>query len=394
MSGIYTQNNSPYYWLRYYNKFEEDPKKKRKSLNTKIPVTEADKKRIKLAKTKDEKAELIGTPELKKLKREFEQGLAEWAIKMNTGIELIKTLTFSEGFEEYKKDKTIPGRKGSIKQSTISNYTIAVDHMLKCCSNKLIYKYKESDYNQLLFHFESIGLSINSRSIYSKALHSVWKFFEIKHYARKNIIDIVEPEEKDPNPIPLGTMAIIIKYLKENENKHHYQIIYFMLLTGCRPSSAIEQLKEDIDFLSKQITINNIKTGARKGKKFYRFPLYPELERFLYEEMGVVQGNKGRLFEQFSVVPEHYTWPLTFWKRAINYLHKNEIIPEKYTLKQIRPTFATFLINVLGIDIYDVQKLLDHTNIKITDKHYVSYNTQRIRKDMFAITSGSLLNAK
>lgn len=52
MSGIYTQNNSPYYWIRYYDKFEEDARKKRKSLNTKIPVTEADKKRIADAKKK------------------------------------------------------------------------------------------------------------------------------------------------------------------------------------------------------------------------------------------------------------------------------------------------------------------------------------------------------
>lgn len=50
-----------------------------------------------------------------------------------------------------------------------------------------------------------------------------------------------------------------------------------MFLTGCRPSSEIVQLKKDIDLKEKFITIRNVKTGRRKKKPFYQFPLYPEL---------------------------------------------------------------------------------------------------------------------
>jgi len=96
--------------------------------------------------------------------------------------------------------------------------------------------------------------------------------------------------------------------------------------------------------------------------------------------------------EQFAVVPEHYTWPLSFWKRAANRLFELKLIHAKYTLKQIRPTLATYLINVYNMDIYDVKRLLDHTDIKITDKHYISYNTQRVRKDMKLITYDSLFS--
>jgi integrase len=391
LSGIYAQNNSPYYWLRYYNKFEEDPKKKRKSLNTKIPITEADKKRITVAKAKYEKVALVGTPGLKKLKREFDQGWAEWAIMNNSGVKLKKDLKLSEGYEKFKESRSIPGLRNFLKQKTLTTYALAVDHFIICLNDKYIYQYSKDDYAQLLFYFEKKGLSINSRSIYTRALKTLWKWFTEQSYTNKNIIETVEAEEKDPSPIPLDEMYSIVDYMKEKHSqKHHYWIIYFMLLTGVRPSSAIVQLKEDIDFKRKYITINNVKTGARKGKKFYRFPLYPELERLLAEDIGVVQGDKGRLFDQFSVVPENYTWPLSFWKRTINTLHASKIIQEKYTLKQIRPTLASYLINVYSMDIYDVKRLLDHTDIKITDKHYISYNTQRVRQDMKTITYKSL----
>jgi len=165
-----------------------------------------------------------------------------------------------------------------------------------------------------------------------------------------------------------------------------------MLLTGVRPSSALVQLKEDIDFKRKQIRINNIKTGARKGKQFYNFPLYPELERLLAEDIGVVQGDRGRLFEMFTLIPDHYTWPLTFWKRVVNSLYDKKEIQTKYNLKQIRSTFASYLINVYGMDIYDVKRLLDHTDIKITDKHYIGYNTGRVRKKLKQVTYESFFN--
>ena len=52
MASIYTQKNSPYYWIRYYDILEHEPSKKRKSLNSKIPITPADQRRIEEAKKK------------------------------------------------------------------------------------------------------------------------------------------------------------------------------------------------------------------------------------------------------------------------------------------------------------------------------------------------------
>ncbi len=154
--------------------------------------------------------------------------------------------------------------------------------MIKGCGDKKIHTYTKNYYIKLLYYFEEKGLSKNSRSIYTRALHSLWNYFTEQLYTNKNIIESIDPEEKDPEPIPLDDMYAIIKYLKNNDKyPHHYWIISFMLLTGCRTSSAIVQLKEDIDFKRKQITIRNVKAGERKNKNYYRFPLFKELENLL-----------------------------------------------------------------------------------------------------------------
>lgn len=376
MKGVYLQKNSPYYWIRYYDKFEQSDHRKRKSINTKIEVTTSDWKRF------QKKEKLLGTPELRNKVKGFRDALTNRNIELQSGIKIKKDLTLLEGFDEFKEFRSVPGSKQEVKLKTLNNYKLAVDHFVNASGNKKIYKYTDRDYVTLLNYFEQKELSRNTRSIYTRALKTLWKYFLQKNYSLKNIIEAIEEETKDPDPIPHDDMFTLIEYFKTHTDyPHHYQIVYFMLLTGCRPSSAITQLKEDIDFKRKQITIRNIKAGKRKGKEFYRFPLYRELEKLL-KEMNANDGKPGRLFSMYSVVPENYTWPLSFWKRGVGFLLKAKKISKAYSLKQIRPTLASYLINNLGMDIYKVKKLLDHTDVKITDKHYVDFRVDSVRREL------------
>lgn len=387
MKGIYLQQNSPYYWLRYYDKLEQNPSRKRKSVNTKIPITPADKRRA------NQKQKLEGTPELRRLVKSFKTGLAERDIQFRSGVKLKKDLKLSEGYEEFKTSRIVPGSKKELKLKTLDNYKIAVDHFINSSGNKLIYKYTaQKDYVALLNYFETKKLSINSRSIYTRSLRSLWNYFVKQNYTLTNFIEPVDPEDKDPAPIPTDEMYLILEYFKQDKKyPHHYWIVAFMLLTGCRPSSAIMQLKEDIDFKRKYITIRNIKSGRKKRKEFYRFPLYSALQD-LIKEMKTKSGDAGRLFDMYSVVPQNYTWPLSFWKRGIKFLKTADKISDEYTLKQIRPTLASFLINILKMDIYTVKKLLDHSDVKVTDKHYIDFDVNAIRKELDDVNLEQLLN--
>lgn len=91
-------------------------------------------------------------------------------------------------------------------------------------------------------------------------------------------------------------------------------------------------------------------------------------------------------------VPEHYTWPLSFWKRGIGFLFKAKKISKAYSLKQIRPTLASYLINNLKMDIFTVKKLLDHSDVKITDNHYIDFRVDNVRKELDEISLNNFID--
>ena len=388
MRGVYLVPRSPFYWIRYYDKYEPNPAHKRKRHNTKIEVTESDRKRH--AKG----LRLVGTYKLRQLLDSFRTGVADRNLEMNSGVRLHKQLLLSEGYAEFKRARSVPGSKKQIKEKTLINYNIAVDHFKKACGDKKIYQYTDKHFVKLLEYFEAVEIpgkkinekrlikkmTINTRSNYTRSLHCLWNYFKENNYTSKNIIETVSQTDKQPDPIPLNEMKIILEYFKISEHGHHFSLIYFLLLTGCRPSSAMVQTIENIDFKKKIIKIENVKTGARKGKIYYKFPLYKELEKLILNAVASPKAL-GRLFGQFKLNSLNYTYPLSFWERGIKVLKEKKEISEYYTLKQIRSTTASFLVNGLKMDIFLVKKILDHSDIKMTED-YVELDLERIRHEM------------
>ena len=164
-----------------------------------------------------------------------------------------------------------------------------------------------------------------------------------------------------------------------------------MFLTGARPSSAVTQLRERIDLSNNLLEINNVKTGDRKGKQFYPFPIYKELKKLLLE-MNVDTIKQGRLFDKVIYHENNYVGGFHFFKVAVNALLKQGLIRERYTLKQIRNTFATFILKNSRFDVKDIKQLLDHESIEITDSHYLGYDLSDA-KDKFEEINLKFLNS-
>ena len=64
MTALLHKKNSPFYWIRLYDKTERDPKKKRKWVNTKIRLTDADLHRIKVSAKEKVRCKLKGNKEV------------------------------------------------------------------------------------------------------------------------------------------------------------------------------------------------------------------------------------------------------------------------------------------------------------------------------------------
>lgn len=387
MSSISYHKNSPFYYLRYYDKNEPDPKKRRKSIPTKIPISKADLKLIEEAKLKGlKKIKLNGSRELLDRKKEVDKKILLSKISEAAQFEENTPAAaglFSVEFDKYIKKKTVYGDPGAIKPKTKENYETAGDHLIKCCGDRNVLSYTEADFNALLGYFEDLRLAYTSRSIYLRSLRALWNDFVKNNLVPKCVFRDIEyvqdedgEEEDEADPIPLDELGKILKYFKKKEYQTHFNFIYATLLTACRPSSIVVQQKEWILPKDGYMKIRNVK--ARKKKKFFNFPLYPELKKFLTKNFDL--SVPGRLFPQFHYDEYSYTQSLKFWQRGIDYLIEEKIITQKYQMKQLRPTFASYAANELKIPVDVVSELLNHTDRKITDRHYVKFQMQTLSK--------------
>ncbi len=359
MKGIYTQQRSPYYWLRYYDQLEPEADKKRKSLNTKITITPADKKRIAEARKNGQKVQLQGTPDLRKLLKEFRAGLNERNIEAKSGVKIKKSLLFSEGVKEYLFYKP------KLKKSTVDMYNYAANQMIEACGDKKINRYTKKDYTLLIRHCQNQKLSEATSAIITRHLHPLWNYFVKNSYALDNIIIKLKTPKGIPKPIHPKELRTILKYYQDKGIAKQENTVLFLLFTGMRPSSAVVQDWEWIDLENEMMTVFNVKSN-----RFFLFPIHSELKKLLIK-IGV--KNKG------LVLGYKATDSLGFFKRDMHKLAISDLISTEYSLYNLRDTFASYLANK-DVDVSNVQELLNHSDIRITQGHYVKMQTKYLKK--------------
>lgn len=345
MASLYTRIDSPFIWVRFYDKKEADPRRRRKSISTKLPNNRE------------------GWQAARELKKRIESGIVEQQIAEKFGIRLSKRILFSEGVEEYLT------LHPDYAENTLRAKRAAVSHMIKANGDKFIHQYSDTDYIKLIERFRKKGFTKAGMNMHTAHLSPFWNYFVKKKYCTENIIIVTEPEKGSPKPIGYKELQSILKYYESKIFNHHYHLVYFLILTGMRISSALAQRWEMIDFDEKIMKVKNVKA---KGKIYY-FPVYPELENLLQ----LMNPKKtGRLFHQFSEkdVPK-------FFARDTELLVKRGAISQRYTFHNLRDTFATLLANN-NIDRSIVKELLDHSNVAVTSEFYTQVEAKTL-KDQF-----------
>ncbi len=346
MSSVsyYKRKDSPYYYLRIYKSknLEPDPRKRRVSIATKIPVSRA------------------GQKEIRQLVKRINAGFLEKELHAQLGIKLKKQLLLSEGLDEFLKTKP------DLAKKTIEAYELSATHMIRCCKDKYIHNYFDKDYIALINYFNKKGFSEASKSIFTRHLSAMWNYFVNQGYCEKNIIIKIKSTKTNAEPITFKDMQHLLRYYKE-KNFKQYSIVYFLLLTGFRPSTALALKWENVKFDRGIIRARNV-----KGKRFFVFPIHKELENLL-SEMG--PKRSGYIFDYKR------TDSLKFFRVDTKKLFLRGVIGNKYTIYQLRNTFSSWLANK-GMDIGVLQTLLDHTDGRITKKHYTTYEMQHLKKQI------------
>lgn len=387
MRGVYIQKKSPFYWLRYYDKSEPVQSRRSKSICLKIEITPADRKEQARAHAEKRRAKLTGTKKLQILVSQIRDEITVRNIELQTGIVIKTTPDFSTAFSQLIKARTLPGTEEYLKPRTVTLYQSTADLFLQACNNAPVDKYSTEINNQLVRHMQTAGLKPSSMSIHTRTLKAIFNWFIKQKYINTNPVKTVKYLDTAPVLISGEHMQIILNHFKIKEEQYQYIFLKFLQLTGCRPSSAVVQQLSNIDLDNNILHIQNVKTGHLKAAATYPFPITEELNNILAPYINALPKGAVRLFPQFKV-SDHYTQSLRFWDRAMKKLTTpaepgtKAVLPRKYSFKHFRSTFASNQAKKGNTNPFELQRLLDHSSIATTKKHYITIEMQQLKKKL------------
>jgi integrase len=161
-----------------------------------------------------------------------------------------------------------------------------------------------------------------------------------------------------------------IQLLLSTNETEFKRFLQFLLNTGCRRNEALGVMWDDVDLIKRQIVIRGQigKMGRRRT-----VPVNDNLLSVFNEWQC---AHEGRVFPSFE--PNQVTMKFRRWANQIR-------LPKGISLHSLRATFACHLIKN-GVDIYTVSRLLGHSSVKVTEKHYLALDPQHVR------TAVNLLN--
>lgn len=147
---------------------------------------------------------------------------------------------------------------------------------------------------------------------------------------------------------------------------------YFILLTGCRPNEAFQAKKEDFNFVNNtwHISIDNMKSKEQTVKPLNKsaIDLIKRISKlttgnYLFP-VDQRKGNKDKPVKRIDIA----------FKKITDHLGISNIKPH-----DLRRTFACHLL-LNGVDIFSVSKLLGHSDVNLTAKHYAFLNLHSLDK--------------
>ena len=323
--GLFIKHGKIY--IRYYDPFDKRTREK----STGFEVT---KENIKLAK-------------------EYRNEVMNRLRKINYNDYILSLSEALEMFLEAKK----------YKQQTINLFRYAMQYLINAVGDIPIDSVTEFHYNKLLSSPEWIELSNNSKSIYSRHLSIIFNYFKKRNLIEKNPITTIKLEYRRPRAIPSEDLQAILNYLKEH-NKHGYNLIKFLYLTGLRISEAISLTWDNINFEKKIIVFHN-----HKAKREDVRPLLDKAIEHLIEMKK--ESVSEKLFPYSTrFCSFFYRAQAKLWGDGKKSLHK-------YNIHQLRKSFISKLIEE-GISLEDTQVLAGHTDPRTTQRYYIEYQLSKI----------------
>lgn len=337
---IYKQKGRPTFYLSY------NLNKKRKVINTRIPVT---KRALAEEFKKEFEAKLFllsknGSPQNRS------ESKTTLATEISNFITIYET-TWSKG-----RLRNISSVLNMFKD-IVGAETIVTEINLSHISNYISKRKEKVGITTLRSDLQIIRTLFNS-------------LIDENIITRSPINKKLVPKPEHRNIIIMSDTEIntILDHAK-NTDRVFYKYLGLLTLTGMRPGDLTNQNYGNINLAKNVMKISISKTNME-----IEFPLYNELLKFIQDEFPKIDKHSPSelLFPDYK---PHLIG------RKFKRLKKSLDIIKEFDLKTFRKTFATKLIDD-GVDGLTVAYLLGHKSVNTTAKYYINKNSGVVRKKL------------
>ncbi len=313
-------------------------------------------------------------------------------------------LKFFELCDKFMAVKRAYRKKGKpLAPRTIADYEIYIDILKKSFGNILLRKITPTFLQE---RYDMYSKTPCKQAHIEQTLSAIFSFAELQGFTEKNLWLRVVKSEYAPKPenqvwYNAEQIKILLQYLKTEQPKY-YVYAKLLTITGLRPNEAtvIEEsdfrfsVKDDIYFLNvnKALSIVYTKNGrfteikepkSTAGQRELPVTLldYDDIHAFKIKNRinspYLLVNEKGKQLTENS------------FYQAINRTTKRHNLPH-ITPYGLRRSFAN-LNKSAGVDPFTVAKLMGHSDVEVTNRHYFKDDIELNKKAVQAV-SASLSN--
>ncbi len=273
--------------------------------------------------------------------------------------------------------KYVDYRRETVKPTTLHYYERIIGDRLRSCPQSISKSLEIRSW--LLDHMSQ---AYAARVLTSLSWAVTWamkhKILTIEDNIYIEMAKQTKPQDQTPpaNAFTLEERTLILDSLVSSKNyDHFYPFVYFLFLTGCRPSEAIGLRWGDISKDLKQINFSGsitqidgkaVRMTRSKNNRVRSLPISVELKDLL-EASGYSSGKPSDLVfpsKEDPTIPINYqNFSRGAWERTVD-----RIVGRKTTPYSCRDTFITEQIGK-GVPVAIIARWVDNSP-QIIDKRY------------------------
>jgi len=234
--------------------------------------------------------------------------------------------------------------------------------------------YTKLDVQHFINNLIGRGMSKTSVNIYLRSLKAFGRWcVEMEILQERNAFSTIKQLKVDEKEIEFMTRSQFQAVLDAEKQQILRNIYVFGVLTGLRISTILSLKWNQIDIKNRLLSIENSSTFKTKSGRNQVIPIHPLLIDILKDSKKkdieyVFAQTRGLIPKPYSLTHVSYSF-----KKAI----RKAGLDDKFHFHSLRKTFGTWLLKS-GASIYEVSKLLGHSNITTTTMHYASLSTSQL----------------